>query len=332
MLLPPSPSNVYPPEVLSVSELAEKARIELNETEETRAQGLVDLKELIKEEIKKFTANSDGSTNIMYARRNDDAFLLRFLRARKFNAESAFSNLKHYEEFRARHTEMFDGDGLLDNVKHIFEEGAVGILPKRHPSGAVILVIYAGRMNFKDFNMERQMQVSMGLTILVYALSSSSSSYDYDCITSLILSLFVQATVYSSEILMQSVETQVCGVMMVEDLSGFSLREAMRLKPSDSRVSFEWMQECMPARLKGIHCINPPWYIRALFMIVHPFMKKKMKERVFVYGADLTLLYKRVCVDVLPHEFGGLIEFDPQAWVRQQLQLEHEQQPPQRQN
>ena len=40
-------------------------------------------------------------------------------------------------------------------------------------------------------------------------------------------------------------------------------------------------QNCVPLRIRAIYILNAPWYIRFLFALVKPFMKKKMGERVW---------------------------------------------------
>ena len=39
-------------------------------------------------------------------------------------------------------------------------------------------------------------------------------------------------------------------------------------------------QEAFPARFKGIHLINQPWYISILLTVIMPFMKQKFRDRV----------------------------------------------------
>ena len=43
------------------------------------------------------------------------------------------------------------------------------------------------------------------------------------------------------------------------------------------------LQEAFPGRFKGIHVINQPWYISIVMAIMMPFMKKKLRDRVWQY-------------------------------------------------
>jgi hypothetical protein len=57
--------------------------------------------------------------------------------------------------------------------------------------------------------------------------------------------------------------TMISGIIIIEDLSGYSLTAGMRISPFDMRVSMEWMQDCFPCRLKGTCDTKPPTRARA---------------------------------------------------------------------
>lgn len=42
------------------------------------------------------------------------------------------------------------------------------------------------------------------------------------------------------------------------------------------------IQDSFPARFGGIHFVNQPWYIHALYTVIRPFLKEKTRKRVFV--------------------------------------------------
>ena len=39
-------------------------------------------------------------------------------------------------------------------------------------------------------------------------------------------------------------------------------------------------QDSFPARFGGIHFVNQPWYIHALYTVIRPFLKDKTRKRV----------------------------------------------------
>lgn len=48
----------------------------------------------------------------------------------------------------------------------------------------------------------------------------------------------------------------------------------------DGCFSFVLPQDSFPARFGGIHFVNQPWYIHALYTVIRPFLKDKTRKRV----------------------------------------------------
>ena len=48
---------------------------------------------------------------------------------------------------------------------------------------------------------------------------------------------------------------------------------------------FSLKQDSFPARFGGIHFVNQPWYIHALYTVIRPFLKDKTRKRVRDTGA-----------------------------------------------
>lgn len=44
--------------------------------------------------------------------------------------------------------------------------------------------------------------------------------------------------------------------------------------------TFMLLQDSFPARFGGIHFVNQPWYIHALYTVIRPFLKEKTRKRV----------------------------------------------------
>lgn len=55
------------------------------------------------------------------------------------------------------------------------------------------------------------------------------------------------------------------------------------------RSGSNWMylfcvtQDSFPARFGGIHFVNQPWYIHALYTVIRPFLKEKTRKRVLFF-------------------------------------------------
>jgi len=79
--------------------------------------------------------------------RTDDAFLLRFLRARKFDYDRAYNLLVSYYTIRASNADMI-GRMTPSSVEHVYDSGAVTLLPYRDREGRRILYFNSGMLHF----------------------------------------------------------------------------------------------------------------------------------------------------------------------------------------
>ncbi len=74
----------------------------------------------------------------------DDGFLLRFLRARKFDYDRAYEMLLNYYTIRAEHREYFD-NLVPSTVKNVLDAGVSMILPKPDKHGRRIVYFRPGQ-------------------------------------------------------------------------------------------------------------------------------------------------------------------------------------------
>ncbi|XP_071393562.1 clavesin-1-like, partial [Centroberyx affinis] len=77
------------------------------------------------------------------------------------------------------------------------------------------------------------------------------------------------------------------------------------------------LQDSFPARFGGIHFVNQPWYIHAMYTIIKPFLKDKTRKRIFLHGNNLNSLHQLLQPECLPSEFGGTLPpYDMGIWAR----------------
>ncbi|GBM30448.1 hypothetical protein AVEN_129602-1, partial [Araneus ventricosus] len=72
-----------------------------------------------------------------------DSFLLRFLRAKKYDIRRAFKTLQNYYIFKARYSGLIT-DFTPKDVRNVIEMNNLLIMPQRHPSGAAVSVLRLG--------------------------------------------------------------------------------------------------------------------------------------------------------------------------------------------
>ena len=77
--------------------------------------------------------------------RTDDAFLLRFLRARKFDYDRAYQLLINYFTVRDEHKELFK-DLRPSALGKVFEDGGVMTLPNADKEGRRIILLRPGEL------------------------------------------------------------------------------------------------------------------------------------------------------------------------------------------
>lgn len=75
--------------------------------------------------------------------RMDDAFLLRFLRCKKFDAEVAFNNLRNYYTFKVRYSGLIT-DFKPSQIKHILDMNMLVPLPWRLQDGSGAGIVRLG--------------------------------------------------------------------------------------------------------------------------------------------------------------------------------------------
>lgn len=64
------------------------------------------------------------------------------------------------------------------------------------------------------------------------------------------------------------------------------------------------VQEAYPVKLKEVHVINVSPLVDTIVNFVKPFLKEKIRNRIYVHGS-LEKLYEYVPREILPEEYGG---------------------------
>ncbi|XP_030067816.1 alpha-tocopherol transfer protein-like [Microcaecilia unicolor] len=249
-------------------ELITKAREELQEKPEWRLRDVQALRDMIWKDYPNLKT------------RIDDAFLLRFLRARKFDYDRALQLLVKYHGCRRDWPEVFN-NLKPSAIKPVLDSGFLTVLPCSDTKGQRIVCIRPGRWSPSNYPITEN----------------------------------IRAIYLTLEKLIQSEETQVNGIIILADYNGVGLSQASHFGPFMAKKVIGILQDGFPIRIKAVHVINEPRIFKGIFAILKPFLKEKIVNRFFLHGSDLSSLHRNIPRTILPVEYGGTAgNMDISAW------------------
>lgn len=237
--------------------LAQLAEQELRETPARRQRDLQILREMIR---------CDHDLDC----RTDDAFLVRFLRCRKFDSSRACKVLKQYYKLRYHNDHLFV-NFYPSFLKETYDYNLQTVLPDRDPNGCAVFIFKAGLWN-------------------PYACKSED---------------IFRANVLCLEQAILDPVTQVTGIVAIMDLKGFGFTHVRFCPPRHLQKVVSLIQDGFPARFKAIHIVNEPSIFTMMFGIVRRLLNEKLQQRIHFHGCDLSSLHQFIPAEILPEEYGG---------------------------
>ncbi|KAL4717048.1 hypothetical protein ACJJTC_016935 [Scirpophaga incertulas] len=248
-------------------EFEEYARIHCNENPHTRSKVIAELRSLIYER---------GECN---PRRVDDAYLLRFLRCRRFIPALAHKLMVRYEEFRRNNAYLYDCDAFsLQKVKHVYG----GVLPESPKHGRIIL------MRFGKWDTE-----AVPITDVV------------------------RCALFMDEVAVQQPKIQILGVTIIVDLEGLNFGHIRHLTPTIASQIVSLMGVSFPLTMHGLHMVNHNWFLHTFFYLFKQFIPKAVWSRVFFHGSDMGSLHDHIDPAYLPPKYGGSVRYviSTEEWI-----------------
>ncbi|XP_072175968.1 alpha-tocopherol transfer protein-like [Diadema setosum] len=247
--------------------LRKKAELELGETPERREEALANLRRRM-EEKKSIVFNTDSQ------------FLIRFLRAKKFDEDRAYKTIVKYYELHVKHPEFFEKYHPT-RIKHVLDDGFPFVLDSTDEEGRHIVAMRPGNWDPRNYPVS---DIALALFMVIDQLVEDEAA-------------------------------QINGVIMLFDLENVTISQIATLTPSVARKLTSIFQNCVPVRLQGVHFVNEPLLFDGAFTILKPFMQEKIRKRVRLHGQNLEGLHEFIPPSILPDTFGGdLTNYDTLPW------------------
>lgn len=213
----------------------------------------------------------------------NDAFLMRFIWARKLDVPRAVELLQNHMKWR----EEWDVQNLdMAAVESYFRQGstfwAPGNYTKQGHSVSYLLLNKFDKEAFGRLGMKGVLHASY------YALDLA---LDHD------------------------IEIGRKGSVIIEDFSGASFMDLMSMMKGgdlDMKKMMDSMQNHLPSRMGGIIILNAPWYIRALTTIAKPLLKPKLRKKIHI--CSVSELKEFFTPEQLPTIYGGTFDLNTE-WL-----------------
>lgn len=237
-------------------------------------------------EIDKLRERFLEEQNEMDLLRSDDAFILRFLRAKKFNQQKAYDMLVNYHIQRKTVREVFDKVDNPNLLMESLENGSVVCLEKRAPDGSAIVVGRPG------VGMPETASMTDELAMIVICI----------------------------EHLLNDESIQICGISVIVDYSYCNFNLVKQFTPSLGKKFGGILGGAMPSRMKSMNIVNELKIFSIIYAVMRPFTKQKMQDRLQLFGTDYKALHDKFSEDALPHFLGGSgPDLDVKGWKRKML-------------
>lgn len=227
--------------------------------------------ELVAESLAKLREliKADGKIKI---NADDDALMLVFLRPCKFYPESALDLIKRVLEFKENNASLLSGLKPEGEKDAILSSDVVNVLVDRDQSGRRVLINKCG------------------------------GSWDPKKVTSdQIFRIFYLIHLAA----MLEPESQVSGVVVILDFDGLGMKQVSGFSPTFSMRLLNFIQDAMPLRLKEVHIVKQPFLFNMVWTMFKPFVRAKLKGRLYFHGDKMASLHKHMDPNHLPADYGG---------------------------
>uniref|UniRef100_A0A1I8P613 CRAL-TRIO domain-containing protein n=1 Tax=Stomoxys calcitrans TaxID=35570 RepID=A0A1I8P613_STOCA len=205
--------------------------------------------------------------------RDDDQFLVQFLRGCKFSLERAKEKIDLYFSLKSQYPEMMNVTNVDDRkFREVHRLGCFQPLP----------IPLNGN----------------GARIVVFRFDYPVNKYSIDDI--------LQAGIAMHEVLMMhDPYAGIHGLIYIIDYGHATASHYLQLTPNFCKKLVSFLEKSMPLRIKSLYYINTAAAAQQFFKILIPFFSEKMQKRLHVMGHKLDEMLKDLPAQYLPKDYGG---------------------------
>nr|XP_026490736.1 alpha-tocopherol transfer protein-like [Vanessa tameamea] len=201
----------------------------------------------------------------------DDQRIMTFLRGCKFSLEKCKRKLDMYFTMRSAVPEFFtDRDVNRPELQEIIKIVQMPPMPGLTPDGRRVILMRGIDKDVQTPNVANAFKLALML----------------------------------GDVRLTEEKEGVAGDIYILDASVATPNHFAKFTPTLVKKFLVCVQEAYPVKLKQVHVINISPLVDKIVNFVKPFLKEKIRERIFIHS-DVNELYKYVPQDMLPSEYGG---------------------------
>ncbi|XP_011632705.1 alpha-tocopherol transfer protein-like [Pogonomyrmex barbatus] len=202
---------------------------------------------------------------------DDDQRIMTFLRGCKFSLEKCKRKLDMYFTMRAIVPEFFSNrDITTPSMQELMKYIQIPPLPGLTKNGRRVIVMRGVTKDVPTPNVAEAMKV-------VFMIG---------------------------DIRLREEKCGVAGDVYILDASVATPTHFAKFTPAIVKKFLVCTQEAYPVKLKEVHVINVSPIVDTIHNFVKPFLKEKIRNRIFMHS-DIKTLYDYVPREILPTEYGG---------------------------
>lgn len=202
-----------------------------------------------------------------------DDFLLRYIRSRNYHVNSAFERLQNHMYIRRIKNPEVYARLYPSAVYDALENGGARVLRGRDDKSRHVLLVRLSEWNPDEI-----------------------------CVDDFLLAVMLLGWE-----MLGCKETQLNGMVILIDGTGFGLKHARQGTPSNVQKYADLIVKASPFKCKGAHIIFAPMIFNMTLSLIKMFLPQKLGKRIHAHGSSVDSLHKFISPDILPQSLGGVL-------------------------